>query len=63
MNSSSLSAKLWQTATEEQRQDWEFRADHEDVSCFYNQIVNIFLNVAFTPAMPVPRGLVTYCVD
>jgi hypothetical protein len=53
----------WRTATEEQRQDWNFRVDHGDVGFFYNQTVNVWLNLASTPVAPVPRGLITYCVD
>lgn len=57
------STVAWRTATEEQRRDWDFRVDHGDVGHFYNQIVNFWLNLAFVPAMPAPRGLLTWCVD
>lgn len=33
------STMAWRTATEKQRQDWNFRVDHGDVGFFYNQIV------------------------
>jgi hypothetical protein len=57
------STLAWRTATEEQRRDWNFRVDHGDVGHFYNNTVNFWLNIGFTPAMPVPRGMLTYCVD
>jgi hypothetical protein len=63
MKNNDPSTTAWRNATEEQRQDWDFRVDHGDVGIFYNQIVNVWLNLAFTPVVPVPRGLITYCVD